>query len=1081
MHHISVSNKLNKTITTLILLLSFHFSLFTFYSLTAQVRPDQIPGLQLWLRADSNVVLSGDTVVSWNDCSGNANNAVQPIASKRPKFINNIAELNNLPVVRFDGIDDYFTGNLSVSSNDITFIAIFKINSYIQYSGILSMYDNLQAADWNNTNSIVGFFIRDNQIYSARESYDLLLTNVFPTYLCASISLINSSWSSFKNGEFVSLENIFNANFNINKYVLGSRYSSGFNYFSGIDLAELTIYSTEISSANVTAVETYLMNKYAPPISLGPDTNITYGFCSAKISAKSGYTSYLWSTGSTADSIVVNQTGDYWVEVVDIFGRTSRDTIHVQYPYTALPDSGICLTDTITMNTGLDHAYSFLWIDGSTDSLLNIWEPGEYWVEITDSTAAHCSVRDTFFVVADSFAVQASLGPDLSLCGGNEIALVSGIEPGIEYVWSTGDTTALIPVYTTGDYMLTATNSNGCVAKDTVAVNIIGVKPTVAFTSSTSCLGDASAFTDLSYAAPPDGVAAWSWDFGGQGTSVQQNPQFEFGAAGDYNVELVVTTDSGCFGDTTIAVHVRSLPQAYFNPSNGCNGQVITFHDETTEGEGSLFSWSWDFGDTQTSNGQNPAHAFADTGLYVVELISTDSYGCTDTAEREVIIRLTPNVDFSFTENCFGFPTAFTETTVMPPWAGIVSRTWKFGDGSTSSAKNTTHTYALAGGYAVTLINRSINGCVDSVAKVLQVYPYPVAGFESDVACEGSAVCFHDTSYVLGGIIAEWDWNFGNGQGDTVAAPCTEFADTGFYVVQLKVASDFGCSSTVSDSLEVHPVPQSDFSLTPEYGIPPLDVQFFNYTQGAISYNWSFGDGGYSGATNPQHTYNLENVYNIILVSENEFGCTDTASANIYVIPSILDLVLTKLTVTDSAGYLNLKAQFFNNGTRNIRKVALDARVGNNIPIREEWSGLLSPGQYNNYNFTASFLKPDISNIRLVCLDISTLDSYGQEDTEPENNASCHSLVEDFFIASVFPSPAADYVYADISIPDDGDVEISLVSRDGRELIKEVIEDTEAGTLRLKMDLRFLADGLYILHATFEDKTDMYRFVKTSE
>jgi hypothetical protein len=114
-------------------------------------------------------------------------------------------------------------------------------------------------------------------------------------------------------------------------------------------------------------------------------------------------------------------------------------------------------------------------------------------------------------------------------------------------------------------------------------------------------------------------------------------------------------------------------------------------------------------------------------------------------------------------------------------------------------------------------------------------------------------------------------------------------------------------------------------------------------------------------------------------------------------------------------------------------------------------------------------------------MDISTLDSYGQQDSEPENNASCFSLVEDFFIASVFPSPATDYVYADISVPDDGDVEISLISRDGRKLISEVIEDTGAGTLRLKMDLRFLADGMYILHAAFADKTDMYRFVKTTE
>jgi len=950
------------------------------------------------------------------------------------------------------------------------------------YTGIFTLIDHSVEHDYNNSQSLIACINAGGTYCAFRNSSQFNITNNLNTpFYLFQITTTSSNIKTYYNNQLMS-SGATSGNYSIDKIIIGSRWIfSNPSSFANGEIAEILVYDFALNSNQKDSVWNYFCEKYAPQVSLGPDWFINYGFCDTTISAGPRFTSYLWSTGSTADSIVVNESGDYWVEVVDIFNRTSRDTIHVQYPYTALPDSGLCLTDTISMNTGLDHAYSFLWIDGSTDSLLNVWEPGEYWVQITDSTAAHCSVLDSFVVVADSFPVHASLGPDLSLCGGNEIALVSGVEPGIEYEWSTGDSTALIPVYTSGDYSLTVTNSNGCVALDSIAVNIIGVKPTVAFTSGTPCLGDPTAFTDVSYAAAPDGVAAWSWNFAGQGTSVQQNPQFEFGLAGDYNVELIVTTDSGCSGDTTIAVHVRSLPQTWLSPTNGCNGQTITFRDETTEGEGSLFSWNWNFGDTQTSTGQNPAHTYADSGLYVVELITSDIYGCTDTTEREVIIRLTPDVDFSFTENCLGLPTSFAETTVMPGWAGIISRTWRFGDGLFSSSKTPSHIYALPGGFNVTLINRSVNGCVDSTSKVVQVYPYPVAGFESGVACEGSQVCFNDTSFVTGGTIVDWGWNFGNGHSDTIAAPCTSYADTGKYIVQLKVTSDFGCSSTVADMLEVHPVPQSDFSLSPEYGIPPLEVQFYNYTIGAIGYQWSFGDGAYSSATNPQHTYNSENVYNIILVGENEFGCTDTASGNIYVIPSILDLVLTKLIVTDSAGYLNLKAQFFNNGTRNIRKVALDARVGNNIPIREEWSGLLEPGQYNAYNFTASFLKPDISNIRLVCLDISTLDSYGQEDTEPENNASCHSLVEDFFIASVFPSPATDEVYADISVPDDGDVAISLVGRDGREIIREVLEDTEAGTLRIKMDLRFLADGMYILHATLDDKSDTYRFVKTTE
>ena len=1041
------------------------FYVFLLFAIIGQKLLAQIPvsGLYAWYKADSLITISGNNVSEWGDASGNSRNLVQFSTVNMPEFYENT--FGDMPTVLFGGNDFLECDFGSIIPQPFTvFVFYNSTSSSTQF-----------VLDWETPRTALYL---DNGRVRMFSGVDLDLVRPSPfTFFINTLLFNGTSSMNIANSTSVSSGNP--GNNGLGGIRVGSAYNSSF-FFQG-SISEIIIYNTGLSLTQRNSIELYLTNKYAPPISLGSDTTIAHGFCPFKIKAGSGYTSYLWSTGSTADSIVVNESGDYWVEVTDIFNRTSRDTIHVQYPYTALPDSGLCLTDTIAMNTGLDHAYSFLWIDGSTDSLLNVWEPGEYWVQITDSTATHCSVLDSFVVVADSFPVQASLGPDVSMCAGNEIALVAGIEPGIEYAWSTGDSTAQLPVYTTGNYSLTVTNLNGCVARDSIAVNIIGVKPTVAFNSDTPCLGDATAFTDASYAAAPDGIAAWSWNFAGQGTSALQNPQFEFGAAGDYNVELVVTTDSGCFGDTTLPVHVRSLPQAHFSPVNGCNGQSISFRDETAEAEGSLFSWNWNFGDGHTNNGQNPLYTYADTGIYTVTLISSDMYGCSDTAEREVIIRLTPVVDFTYEEDCLGLPTTFAETTDMPGWAGIISRMWKFGDGTVSNSKVPSHTYALPGGYIVTLINRSINGCMDSTSKVVYVYPYPIAGFASDVACEGSEVCFEDTSFIIAGTIADWDWSFGNGDYDTIAGPCATYGDTGKYLVQLHVTSDFGCTSHVSDSILVHPVPHSDFSLTPEYGIPPLDVQFYNYSQGAIGYSWSFGDGAYSSATNPQHTYNNESVYNIILVGENEFGCTDTASANIFVIPSILDLMLTKLTVTDSAGYLNLNAQFFNNGTRNIRKIALDARVGNNIPIREEWNGLLSPGQYNNYKFTASFLKPDISNVRLVCLDISTLDSYGQEDTEPENNASCYSLVEDFFIASVFPSPAVNNVYADISVPEDGDVEVSLLSSDGHELIRKVLKDTEAGTLRIKMDLRFLADGMYILHATFEDKSDTYRFVKTGE
>lgn len=1019
----------------------------------------QIPvqNLEVWLNSDSGVVLSGSLVSQWNSCNGVSTVASQSNPIYQPAFISSVSALNNKPVLEFN-------------------------------TSFINIPDSVVLGT---------FFITCNNSISSFSDYDGLLTEMSSSFFLVGQAGTTSFYPSvaasnmFINGQIQSYNLNPMGSFKLLRVKLSSPVSSP-NLSIGVDrgniarcwkgyIGDVIIYSSLLNQSEINQVETYLMDKYAPPVNIGNDATINHSFCPFKIKAGSIYKSVLWSTGSTADSIVVNKTGNYWVEVVDIFGRTSRDTIHVQYPYTPLPNKNFCIGDTLKVNTGLNNAYSFLWSDGSSDSLLHVTAPGTYWVEITDSTAAHCSLRDTFVVVADSFAVQASLGPDLSLCAGNTIELVSGAASGLQYEWSTGDTTEAITVHASGEYSLTATNNRGCVARDTVYVNIIGVKPTVAFNSNIPCKGDAAIFTDVSYSVAPDGIAAWNWDFAGQGVSDEQNPQFIFDSNGDYNVKLVVTTDSGCVGDTAIAIHVRSLPKAYFNPANACSGQPVSFHNQTSLGEGALFSWGWDFGDGNTSDNQDPTHAFTDTGVYVVKLVSSDIYGCSDTVFREVNVRLSPNVDFLVTENCAGLPVNFVETTDMPVWASIISRKWSFGDNTFSTIKSPSHVYSNYGNYDVTLINTSINGCTDSATKVIQVYPYPVAGFTNGVACEGSELCFTDTSYIIGGNISAWKWNFGNGMVDSVQSPCVFYEDSGVYYVVLNVVSDFGCSSTVNKGIIVYPKPHSQFSLQPEYGIPPLDVQFYNHSQGAVSYHWLFGDGAFSDLVNPSHTYNSENIFEINLISENTYGCTDTARANVYVIPSTLDLVLTNLVVNDSSGFINLKAQFFNNGTRVVRKIALDARVGNSIPVREEWSGVLGPGDFGEYTFISSFLKPDIDNIRLVCLDISALDSYGQQDIEPENNATCNSLINEFFIASVFPSPASDYVYADISVPDEGNVYISVLSREGKELKKEIIENVEAGTLRIKMDLRSLSEGLYLIRAIFEDKSDIYRFVKVKE
>ncbi len=1057
------------------------------FSITANC---QIPSahLQLWLRADSGTVLSGNTVVQWQDVSGNGYVLSQLDSLSRP-IKENSSALCEMPVLTFDGSDDYLDGGdiLDFNTESHTVFLFGKSSSGI---GCFFAKSNSTFTDSRYAlllSSGVLYFYYDDNTYHDHPLYGVPYSNYF---YCTGLNnrinnknkiTVNNSYSSE-----VTITGSHNMASNYNFLIGGYNNSAGGVPPVGVfmlngNIAEIIIYDTILNTTEISSVEEYLKNKYAPPANLGPDTAISHGFCPYRLSPGKGYTSYLWSTGSTADSIVVSQSGDYWVQVTDIFGRVSRDTVHVQYPYTALPDRGLCILDTITANTGLDHAYTFSWSDASSDSLLRIWNPGTYWVEITDSTLAACSVRDSFVVVADSFALQAGLGPDTSVCAGNSISLQTGSGPGLSYVWNTGATTPSLAVFSAGTYWLSVTNGSGCVKVDSIDVGIRGVRPVTVFSSTSACRGDSTSFFDASYTVPPDDISSWSWDFDGSGTSSLQHPSFVFPDSGHFQVTLTLTTDSGCVGDTTIEAVVRALPRAWFTPDNGCDGQTILFGDSTRPGSGPLAIWEWAFGDGDVSLLQHPGHTYDSTGTFEVTMIAGDIYGCTDTIKREITIRLTPEADFTHTNVCLGNQTSFVETTDMPAWAEIFYRRWEFGDGESSNGNNPVHTYDTAGNYNVRLINRSINGCSDSVTKVVSVYPFPIPGFSWSELCQGSPVCFQDTSTVGTGVMAYWEWNLGGGQSSALEAPCVIYEDTGEVIIHLRAGSEFGCFSEISDTIFINASPITDFDMTPEYGTPPLDVQFYNFSSGATSQMWYFGDDEFSGALNPQHTYIYENIYDVTLVSENEYGCTDTASRTVYVIPSVLDLVLTGLSVIDTGGYVNLKATFFNNGTRNIRKVALDARVGLNLPIREVWEGLLEPAQSYTYTFVSSFMAPDENTVKMACLDIAALDAYGQEDVNISNNTSCVSLLEAFFIATVFPSPAWDDVYTDISIPEDGDVVVSLMSQDGRILMTEERSDVEAGTLRIQFGVDLLASGVYYIQVRFEDKVETYKFVRSDQ
>ena len=136
-------------------------------------------------------------------------------------------------------------------------------------------------------------------------------------------------------------------------------------------------------------------------------------------------------------------------------------------------------------------------------------------------------------------------------------------------------------------------------------------------------------------------------------------------------------------------------------------GLSVDFSDTSTDTDGSISEWDWDFGDGLSSNAQNPTHSYAAAGTYSVTLIATDNDGATDAITQDVTVstaasNTAPSASFSY--SCSNKVCTFTDLSSDPD-AGdsITSWSWGFGDTATSTLQNPTHTYTSQGSYTVTL------------------------------------------------------------------------------------------------------------------------------------------------------------------------------------------------------------------------------------------------------------------------------------------------------------------------------------------------------------------------------------------
>jgi gliding motility-associated-like protein len=432
-----------------------------------------------------------------------------------------------------------------------------------------------------------------------------------------------------------------------------------------------------------------------PVIDLGPDATLCPGE-SLTLDATTAGATYLWSTGSTDATIVVDQADTYSVSVTNAAGCTGSDAITVGVASPDAVDLGpaasICDGETLVLDATLAGA-TYLWSTGATTATITVNTTDTYWVTASQGS---CSVSDTVEVTVQP-SPQVDLGPDQSLCAG-EVATLTAAWPGASIVWSTGETTASIVVNSTGNYSVELT-IGGCTATDDVQITVLTTDAVDLGPDQTICSG-AQAILD---ATTPG--ATYLWSTGATSTTISTN------VAGTYWVQV---SQASCSASDTVDVVVNDPGTIDLGGNLAlCEGETLVL-DATLAGA----TYLWDDGSTA------PTRSASVSGTYSVEATVGQ---CTVSDAVDVVFTPLPIVDIgNDVELCPGAVASFDAST---PGGSYLWHT-----GSTAATFQT----SAAGTVSVTV---TVSGCSAVASAAVSLVDGPQVDLGNDtLLCAGASL-----------------------------------------------------------------------------------------------------------------------------------------------------------------------------------------------------------------------------------------------------------------------------------------------------------------------------------------------------
>ena len=1006
---------------------------------------------------------SNGFLYSWIDRSGNSYNIVQANEDSRPQLEN--TSLYPFSLINYDGNDDYLTVDFGQTYNQ-------PLTGFVIWQN--SIRKNQNIFDGISPESLSLYFpysVLDVLFYNAGTVSSIQYEKTVVDYFSLNSFVANETSHLFYNGSEIGSGGNIGSN-GLSGITFGSRAALDIRFFNG-QIQEFILFDGELSDSIRIEIESYLHDKYFPPVNLERDISIPYGFPDTAITTadKPWFTSYQWSTyeNDTLSSLTVSESGTYAVTVTDVFGFESADSLKVRYPKFNLWESrSICLGDTLIWDLDAKGPYSYEWSTGATDTAIQVFEAGTYNVTLTDTMGNQWSPEPVVITI-DSFPVKATLGPDLTLCDGNRLELEVGQDEAVDFLWHDGSSLPYYRINETEEVSVRVINNLGCVAFDTIHVDVAGTAPKADFNFGTTCRDFQVQFTDLSETFDGSVIQAYGWDFGSYGSSSLQNPEFAFPDTGMIEVTLFIETNVGCDNDTSLMLNIHELPVANFSNLQACENATVQMNNTSFSADGEIESSLWLIGDDVYSV-DNPIHIFDIPGAIQTQLVVSTEFNCSDTMSRVITIKPAPEANFSYNVACLGEPVYFTNLSTANLNQQFVSQ-WQFGDLGSSGEQNPFFVFDNLESQNVKLIVRQLaDGCTDTLSQIIQIHNLPEASVPEQTGCEGMEnILNHNSSWGEGEGFGVVEWQFA----DTILTgdlPVYNASEAGTYDLLVRVKNAAGCVDTVNYEYVVNESPVVGFAPLSDTTFFPTSIALEN-TSDPVQWSWFVNDNQFSTDENPVIDIDSAGLYVIMLRGLSDEGCENMYIDSTLALTPFVDGGIMECRSVINEGRLYVSVDLVNLGTKRVTNPELRLTLSNGQMFAETFAGNLYPGDQETYTFRTQYFIPENVSLRWLIVDLE----YAQ-DQASGNNECMYVFGDKPVIYPPYPNPASAFINLDFTASQEGSVKIVVYNLMGRIVLNQT-RDASEGLNRFEIPNPAPSGGVHTMEVEVNGKRQTFRII----